>query len=184
MTHEELSQALSKMMKPEQVADGHKSTPLYPHTASYAREHQELDVYRASKQANIACRDSIEQAISENYANNHLDTGNVLAQVMDRFGRDRIEYVLAVTVQSKEWDGRFSRDNKAWAKSVVVADVERSYEYTVNQAHPILVDALVTRARKEFSKEQPEKKTSVREKLKTSTQPTKGSKPKKPEVSL
>lgn len=162
MTHEELSQALSKMMTPGQAVDAYKSTPLYPHTAAYAKEHQELDTYRASKKANIACRDAIEQAILENYANNHLDTGNVLAQVEARFGRDRIEYVLAATVQSKDWDGRFSRDNKEWAKSVVVA--ERSYEYTVNQAHPILVDALVTRARKEFSLEQ-ERKPSVRDKL-------------------
>ncbi len=183
MTHEELSQALSKMMTPGQKVEGDKSTPLYPHTFSYAKEHQELDMYRASKQANIACRDAIEQAISENYANNHLDTGNVLAQVKAKFGRDRIAYVLAATVQSKDWDGRFSRDNKAWAKSVAVVDVERSYEFTVNQAHPILVDALITRARKEFSKEQPEKKPSVLEKLKTTPQPAKDPKPKKPEQS-
>lgn len=32
--------------------------PLYPHTAAYAREHGELEQYRASLQANIACKNA------------------------------------------------------------------------------------------------------------------------------
>ena len=42
-------------------------TPLYRHDAAYAREHGELPLYRESYQANIACKEAIEEAISENY---------------------------------------------------------------------------------------------------------------------
>ena len=39
-------------------------TPLYRHDAAYAREHGELSLYRESYQANIACKEAIEEAIS------------------------------------------------------------------------------------------------------------------------
>ena len=45
-------------------------TPLYHHTDSYAQEHGELDRYHASYQANIACKEAIEQAIAHNNADN------------------------------------------------------------------------------------------------------------------
>ena len=49
-------------------------TPLYRHDAAYAREHDELPLYRESYQANIACKEAIEEAISENYGNNRLNS--------------------------------------------------------------------------------------------------------------
>lgn len=43
------------------------TTPIYFHSATYAYEHGELDQYHASHKANIACREAIEQAITDNY---------------------------------------------------------------------------------------------------------------------
>ena len=43
------------------------TTPIYFHSATYAHEHGELDQYRASHKANIACKEAIEQAIADNY---------------------------------------------------------------------------------------------------------------------
>lgn len=40
-----------------------KNLPVYKHPASYAREHDELAAYRASNQANTACKEAIETAI-------------------------------------------------------------------------------------------------------------------------
>ena len=36
-----------------------RTIPLYQHTGEYAREHGKLDVFRASYQANVACREVI-----------------------------------------------------------------------------------------------------------------------------
>lgn len=50
------------------------TTQLYIYPASYAREHGELEQYRASYKANIACKEAIEQAIADHYRDNRLGT--------------------------------------------------------------------------------------------------------------
>ena len=134
-------------------------TPVYPHSAAYAREHGELEQYRASQRANIACKDAIEAAISEHYRDNRLSKAAV-GQVAEQFGFDRMFYVLANTVQQKDWDGRFSRDNKAWAKTVDIPPNpdgfggERNWEFVVD-SHPGLTDLFLTLAKREYLLTQP-----------------------------
>ena len=135
-------------------------TPVYLHTAAYAREHNELPQYRESLQANIACKDAIEKAVSENYHGWSADTKTAAAQVMVQFPVERIRYVLAATVQQKDWDGRISDDNKAWAKGIPVADEQNRCQFVVDQCHPGLTDLFVKRFR-----EMTEPKVSVLEKL-------------------
>lgn len=89
-----------------------RETPVYPYPASYAREHEELEQYRASHKANIACKEAIEAAISEHYHDNRLGKEAAM-EVIGAFGMDRTLYVLANTVRHKDWDGRISHDNKA-----------------------------------------------------------------------
>ena len=74
------------------------NTAIYPYSASYAREHGELDQYRVSYRANIACKEAIEQAIAAHYHDNRLGT-EAVHQVLEQFGYDRMFYVLAVTVR-------------------------------------------------------------------------------------
>ena len=146
-------------------------TAVYQHTAAYAREHNELPQYRESLQANIACKEAIEKAVSENNHGWSVDTKTAAAQVMAQFPTERIRYVLAATVQQKDWDGRISDDNKAWAKNIPVADEQNRYYFVVDQCHPGLTDLFVKRFREETAK-----KPSIMERL---TEPT----PKKPSVS-
>ena len=47
-------------------------TPLYKYPGDYAREHDEIEQYRASHKANVACKDAIETAIRDNYRDNRL----------------------------------------------------------------------------------------------------------------
>ena len=68
-----------------------------------------------------ACKEAIEKAISEHYCDNVLHR-EAVAQVAEQFGHERILYVLAITIRQKDWDGRFSADNKQWAKTVPVAE--------------------------------------------------------------
>ena len=39
----------------EAALDAQRELPLYRHAAAYAREQGDLDLYRASRRANIAC---------------------------------------------------------------------------------------------------------------------------------
>jgi len=135
-------------------------TDVYPHTAAYARAHNELPQYRESLHANIACKEAIEKAVGENYHGWSVDTKTAAAQVMAQFPVERIQYVLAATVQQKDWDGRISDDNKTWAKGIPVADEQNRCRFVVDRCHPGLTDWFVKRFR-----EMTEPKTSVLEKL-------------------
>ena len=147
-------------------------TPLYRHDAAYAREHGELSLYRESYQANIACKEAIEEAISENYGNNRLNSQAVFDAVSAEFSMERIQYVLANTVQYKDWDGRISRANREWAQTVPVVPNpdswggDRNCYFVVDQAHTGLVDLFVNQVRKELAVPQEERRPSVMEKLK------------------
>lgn len=134
-------------------------TPVYFHLGAYAREHGELDQYRASCKANIACKEAIEQAIADHYRDNRLDPAGV-RQVLQQFDYDRIFYVLANTVRQKEHDGRISRDNKAWAQTIPVCEdkdgfgYDRNVYFVVDRSHTGLMDLFLTQAREDFSMRQ------------------------------
>ena len=68
-----------------------KNLPVYKHPASYAREHDELAAYRASNQANAACKEAIEAAIRDHYRDNRLDAAAV-DQVVQQFGYRKAGY--------------------------------------------------------------------------------------------
>lgn len=135
--------------------------PVYLCSATYARENGELDAFRASDRANMACRDAIEDAIFSHYADNRLDTSCV-KDVISRFGMERTAFILANTVQTKDWDGRIYPSNKEWAKTYIVP---KDNAYVCSQAHPGLINLFVTQFRKEQALEK-EKKPSVLKKLK------------------
>ncbi len=170
-------------------AEALRSAPVYPYPLDYAVENGEQEQYRLSRKASIACTEAIEQAISEHYADNRLDTAAAVQQVAEAFGYDRMLYVLAVTVQHKNWDGRISDSNKEWAASVPVFEdktdgsADRNVYLIVDQANPGLTDLFLREARKaqaqEKAKEQqkpetakaaPAEKPSIMERLKKPVQ--------------
>ena len=180
-----LESAAESLIREKQLAD---QVPLYRESATYAHEHNELDAYRASRNANISCKNAIEEAIRENYSNNRLDSSCV-NPIMERFGVDRVEYVLANTVQHKDWDERFSSSNRAWAKTIqVITDGneimgDRRTAFVVD-SHSGLTDLFVSAFRREQQKQkeapkrlsiyeqlrQPVSQTTVPKKVKANTQ--------------
>lgn len=151
-----------------------KDVPVYKYPASHAQEHDELIVYRASNKANMACKEAIEAAIRDHYRDNCLGS-DAVKQVVEQFGYDRVFHVLAVTVRQKDWDGRISQDNKAWAKTVPVFENPDAWGtdrncYLVVNSHPGLTDLFLSQARKTHAQEQ--QKSSVRDKLKKQPEAT------------
>ena len=104
-----------------------RTTPVYPHSAAYASEHGEMAQYNLSYQANSACKEAIEQTISAHYAENRLDTEAAVKDVLEKFGTERVQFILANTIQRKNYDGRISQDNKAWAKNIPYAGGQRRF---------------------------------------------------------
>ena len=114
---------------------------IYRNSALYAHEHGELDKWRKSKELNIACRDAIDNTVAENFDGWHLPTKKILTDVINKFGRERVELVLAATVQEKIYDGRFSKSNKEWAAGIPMIDGDKCYMVS-DQTHSVLLDAL------------------------------------------
>ena len=73
------------------------NVPIYLYPGAYAQRHGEIEEYRASRQANIACRDAIDAAIREHFRDNVLSK-KAVQSVIGQYGFDRTMYVLAVTV--------------------------------------------------------------------------------------
>ena len=156
-----------------------RETPVYPYPASYAHEHGELNQYRTSNEANMACKKAIEGAIRDHYRGYSLDGKAAVAEVVRAFGTERTMYILANTVRQKDWDGRISPSNKDWAKSIPIQKNpdawggDRNVYFIVN-SHPGLTDLFVNAFRKEFCRQQEKTvKPSVLDKLQK--QPTKNS---------
>ena len=123
--------------------------------------------YQLSYQANSACKEAIEQAISAHYAENRLDTESAVKAVLEKFGTERVQFILANTIRHKNSDGRISQDNKAWAKTISMPEdsgTSRHCAYlVVDGVNPGLTDLFTRQARKIF--QEPEK-GSVLQKLK------------------
>ena len=144
-----------------------QDVPMYFHSAAYASEHGETDAYWLSDQANFSCKVAIEQAISAHYGDNRLDTASAVQEVMEKFGPERMNFILANTIQHKDADGRISRDNKAWAKTIPMPEDKESFRrnayLVVDQVNPGLVDLFARQARRAV---QEKEKGSVLQKLK------------------
>ncbi len=149
--------------------------PVYVETGAYARDHGELDSYRESAKLNRECAHAISEYISDNYRDNKLDDSGI-KDVIDKFGADRVQTVLANTIQQADWDGRYSRDNKAWANTFPALS-DNVFERVTG--HPCLVDGLTDMVRRQLREaEKTAEKPSIREQLKTIAKELEPKKPK------
>lgn len=113
--------------------------PVYFEAANYAYEAGELDAYRSSRDANMACAEAIEAAIHENYSDNRLSSEAALSGVLEQFSPERVQCVLANTIQQKSHDGRISPQLKEWASSISVPPEDRT-GFIVDKVNPGLLD--------------------------------------------
>ena len=163
-----------------------RTTPVYPHSAAYAREHRELEQYRVSNNANLQCKESIEAAVREHFDGMYL-SHDAAKGVIETYGMERVSMVLSNTVQLQDWDGRYSRRNKEWAKTIPNDNPETvRCGYALN-SHPAVLDGFIDLVREEQqrSRTQREKlepsRPSVRDKLKQELPAHKSAAPKKRE---
>ena len=128
-----------------------KDIMVYTYPFSYAREHGEVDMYRLSNTVNTRCRDAIEDSIRTHYRNNSMNI-EAVRMVVEEFGLERTQFVLANTLHHMMWDARYSRSNKNWAGTIIAHDDPRQVfgdgrvRYLIN-SHPGLVDLFVTMVR-------------------------------------
>lgn len=122
--------------------------PLYKWSLKEAINLGEEDKWRNSYKENCVCARAIEKAITDNYNNNILNT-DAAKDIIAEFGYDRVNHVLADTIQQHSEDGRFSQENKDWANNFYIPNDDINWHFAVEE-HPGLVNIFVDRVRKEF----------------------------------
>ena len=104
---------------------------------------------------NRNCKVDIERGIATHFDGMHLNT-DFIANLYALYGEERMNYVLANTVQMSDGDGRFSPDNKAWAKGISVNNSDEDRRKFYVTSHPALLDGFITAYRryvKEFKEQ-------------------------------
>lgn len=124
----------------------HKS--VYRWSLSDAKRSHEEDLWRESYKENCTCARAIEKAINDNYSDNSLNTDSAQG-VIAEYGWNRVQWVLANTIQQHSDDGRFSPENKKWAEGYYIPKDDILWHYSV-EAHPGLVNLFVDRVQKEW----------------------------------
>ena len=93
------------------------------------------------------CGSDIEKGISTYFDGMHLNT-DFIANLYALYGEERMNYVLANTVQMSESDGRYSPGNKAWAKEININNTEDDRRTFYVNSHPAVLDGFITAYRK------------------------------------
>lgn len=95
---------------------------------------------------NVACKIAIEEGIKENYDGVHLGK-DFEEDIIREHGLDRVLYVLANTVSERKSDGRFSPENKKWAKNYQIPKDTLNRCFVVD-SHAEVVNGFINRIRK------------------------------------
>ena len=65
----------------------------------------------------LACRNEIMTDFSMSQSYNGRTFKAYMEQLIETHGKDCVSLLLSNTIRSSQWDGRYDRDAKAWAKS-------------------------------------------------------------------
>ena len=120
---------------------------IYLNTAQYSVEHDEIEQYRISHRQSEECREAIDKAISENFDGMHLKDG-FIPELVDKFGMERVQYILATTIRENLGDGRYSLENKGWAENIAVSESQDERRNCCLRSHPAVIDGVVNSFKK------------------------------------
>ena len=83
--------------------------------------------------------------------------------VIETYGMERVSMVLSNTIQLQDWDGRYSRRNKEWAKTIPNDNPETVRCGYVLNSHPAVLDGFI-----DLVREEQQRSRTQREKLEPS----------------
>ena len=111
---------------------------LYPNSFETALKNGNYDIglYIASCKENIRCAKDIEKAINKNFDGYKLGKG-FEKDIIEIYGFQRVNFVLAYNIQQKVNDVRINTENKDWAKNINIEDdkfnsYDRRSEYLID----------------------------------------------------
>ena len=118
--------------------------------AKYKQEQAEKAMQKEQEKlehgVRIECKNIIEEVIAEKF-DGHTLPRDTAKGVIEQFGKERVEMVLANTIMHNSGDGRFSVNNKEWAKNFVPYANWDTRDYVVT-SHPAVLDGFTNQVRR------------------------------------
>lgn len=87
------------------------------------------------------CKQTFQNAIAENFDGMHLNP-EFIDDLILRYGLETLLYLCALTIAAHDWDGRYSRRNKEWAKSIKIKESESARWQLELNTHPAVLDGV------------------------------------------
>lgn len=142
----------------------HKFPPIYGHSLQESSDRGELEQFHASQELNVNCAKAITAALAEhyNYSTYCLDAAAACKEVVGKFGFDRMLYVLANTIRHMDFDGRISRHNKEWARTIPDFPEKKLSCYCLVNSNPGLTNLFVNQVRHDYLLTQPLKAADIK----------------------
>ena len=111
-----------------------------------AEKARQRELSRLEHGQRLECKKDIDALIAEKF-NGFVLPRNTADEIIDKYGIDCVEFVLANTVTHFDYDGRFSQNNKDWAKGIV-AENEWQNNDLILSSHPAVLDGFTNQARR------------------------------------
>lgn len=121
---------------------------LYVCSLEEAVRMNEQDLWRESYKENCDCARTIEKAIEKAYDYEKYHLNDCAEPLIKEYGFNRVNWVLANTIQQKRDDGRFSDENKQWARQFYIPRDDVRWHFSVDSPNPGLVDLFINQVRK------------------------------------
>lgn len=148
-------------------AQGYERISKYPKSTKYGRQNPITERWNSDEQLVLW-----RQAWAD-VTNLHLERTGHEERIDHRSHAERglLERPTVhegVVARAKEWDGRISQGNKAWARTVPVFEDldawgnDRNKEFVVDRSHPGIIDLFVDMVRHEYLLTQPLTKDDIR----------------------
>lgn len=119
---------------------------VYTSSLETAKACNETKFWKRSHDENCDCARAIDDAIRRKFDGKHLEA-DCAKEVIEQYGYHRVMWVLAHTLQEKSRDGRFSKENKEWAKSFRIPKDKCRNEFCA-QSHPAVLNGFIDDTRK------------------------------------
>ena len=122
-----------------------KHIGVYRHDAKYAEQSGGKAAYDESYQTNRQCAGDINEAISFcEYGDGSVDFKTALTALTERYGAERLSFVLACEVNSDTISHRFPNDVRQWARDM---NIHESYDGYNMRTRPENLTGLIAELR-------------------------------------
>lgn len=119
---------------------------LYRNSFSDAERNRETSRWRESHAENIRCKKRLDELVVQNFDGTRLN-GNVIKDICEEFGIERVRWVLTNTIRENMEDGRYRPETKSWVREIYFPREVHNYEFALS-SHPEIVNGIVNQYRR------------------------------------